>query len=1119
MGCSACGTDNPAGARFCNGCGTALLAVCAGCSHENPPGSRFCNACGLALTATARPGAPIPVPAAQSRASADALEGERKQVTILFADVVSSTALIESLDEEEAQRLLDGVVQRMVEAVQRYEGTVSRKMGDGLMALFGAPVAHEDHAVRACYAALAMLESAQRYAEDARRTNGAALQIRVGLNSGGVIVRDLSDDRHRDYTAMGPTVHLAARMEQLAAPGMALMPAATLALVEGYVDSRPIGTREVRGFDLPVEVYEVVGAGAARTRFQATAARGLTPFVGRDEEQAAIDRALARARAGQGQVVALVADAGVGKSRLVWEATRSDRADGSRVLQTGALSYGQTTAWLPVIDLLRTYFQIESRDDHAAMRDRVLAGLRALDPALDATAPALLALLDVPVEDAAWAERDPAQRRRATLDAVRQLLLRESLRQPLLLVFEDLHWIDAETQALLDSLVEALPPARILLLVNYRPEYTHGWGNKSYYTQLRLDPLADQNAEELLSGLLGSDSSIRPLTALLVQRTEGTPLFLEESVRSLVETGALVGERGAYRLAQPVAEIRVPATVQTVLAARIDRLEPEEKRLLQTAAVIGKDVPFALLQAIAERPEAELQAGIGRLQAGELLYPTSRFPEPEYTFKHALTHDVAYGSLLQERRKRLHARIVAAIEAEYGERLDEHVERLAHHAVHGELREKAVHYLRQAGQKAAARWALPDARVWFEQALVVLEALPEDQGTLQQAFEIRLELRPALFLLGEVRQTLERMREAAALAERLNDNRRRGQVYALMALTHARLGELPEALESGTRALHIAGHLGDLRLRVLTASTLQQVRYFRGEYGRVVELATDNLAALPADWIHQRFGHAAPPATHDRAYLVLSLAELGRFSEAAEHAAEAIRLAEPTGDAFSLGLVQRAAGALHLLRGDWAKARALLERGIAAVGTVNVEGFISWRIGYAGWVLAQLGQRSEALARVQEGERFLDHQEARGVVGHAGWNLHALGRACLLLGRLDQARLLAECVIESVPAQAGFVAHALHLLGDVATHPDRFDAESGEDHYRQALTLAEKSEMRPLQARCHLGLGKLYRRIGRVDEARSELARAVEMLREMGMAFWLPEAGAELKSASSASVD
>jgi class 3 adenylate cyclase len=489
MGCSSCGAENPAGARFCNGCEAPLAAVCPGCGNGNPPASRFCNACGSPLGVTFPPAQSESAPPPQSYtprhlaekilASRAGLEGERKQVTVLFADVVGSTELIQGRDPEEAQALLDGVVRVMMDAIHRYEGTVSRLMGDGLMAMFGAPIAHEDHAARACYAALAMLEAVRTYAEDVRRAHGTAIQIRVGLNSGEVVVRLISDDLHMDYTAMGESVHLASRMEGLADAGSALLTRDTLALAEGYIEVRPLGPTAVRGLDRPVEAYELVHAGPARTRLQASSGRGLTPFVGRQEERAALDRALTQARAGQGQVAALVAEAGVGKSRLVWETIRADGARGWRVLQTGAVSYGQSAAWLPVVDLLRGYFGIENYD-HAAIRDKTVAGLRGLDQALEDALAALLSLLDVPVEDAAWSQRDPAQRRRATLRAVQQLLLRESQRQPLLLVVEDLHWIDSETQALLDALVESLPTARILLLVNYRPEYTHGWGSKTY---------------------------------------------------------------------------------------------------------------------------------------------------------------------------------------------------------------------------------------------------------------------------------------------------------------------------------------------------------------------------------------------------------------------------------------------------------------------------------------------------------------------------------------------------------------------------------------------------------------------------------------------------------------
>ena len=522
-------------------------------------------------------------------------------------------------------------------------------------------------------------------------------------------------------------------------------------------------------------------------------------------------------------------------------------------------------------------------------------------------------------------------------------------------------------------------------------------------------------------------------------------------------------------------------------------------------------MPFALLQAIAELPDEALRRGLDHLQAAEFLYETGLFPDLEYSFKHALTHEVTYGGLLQERRRELHARIVDAIETLHRDRLGEQIERLAHHALRGELREKAVHYLRQAGLKAAARSALPDARAWFEQALGVLEALPESQSTLEQAFEIRLELRPVLNQLGEVRRALERLREAEALAERLNDDRRRGRVCAFMTNIHSLLGELDEALVTGTRALEIAGRLGDLRLRILTTSYLEQAHYFRGEYERVVELATDNLAALPADWVYEYFGLAAPPSVYDRAWLVMSLAQLGRFAEAAEYEAEAIRLAEPTQHAFTVGLAHCAAGTLHLLKGDWAKARSLIEHWIAVVRTGNVVLQLPCAVASSAWVLAQLGEASEALNRLREGEQLLERQAARGIVGHRGWAYHSLGRACLLLGRLDEARRLGDRAVESSPRHPGFAAHALHLLGDIATHPDRFDAESGEAHYRQALALAEPRGMRPLVAHCHLGLGKLYRRTGKREQAQEHLTTATTMYREMDMRFWLEQAEAEMR--------
>jgi class 3 adenylate cyclase len=587
--------------------------------------------------------------------SRSALEGERKQVTVLFADLKGSTELIEGLDPEEARQLLDPALHVMLDAVHRYEGTVNQVLGDGIMALFGAPVAHEDHAVRACYAALAMQATMRRYAEEVRRSHGLEMQMRVGLNSGEVVVRAIGNDLHMDYSAVGQTTHLAARMEQLATPGSIWLTAATLRLAEGLVQVNALGQFPVRGLSEPVEVFELVRASAIRRRLQASAARGLTRFVGRQQELMALQQALERAGASHGQVVAVVGEAGVGKSRLVYEFVHSHHTPGWLVLESASVSYGKATPYFPVIDLLKRYSHVEERDDTRTIRAKVTGQVLTLDPALQDTVPALLLLLDAVPGDSPFLQLDPPQRRQRTLDALKRVLLGESQVQPLLLVFEDLHWIDSETQALLSSLVESLPTARLLLLVNYRPEYQHGWGSKTYYTQLRLDPLPPVSAHELLHAILGDDSSLVPLKQPLIARTEGNPFFLEESVRTLVETGVLVGTPGAYRLAQAVLSIQVPATVQAVLAARIDRLPPEEKRLLQTAAVIGMEVPLALVQVIAELPEETLHRCLTHLQAAEFLYETRLFPEHAYTFKHALTHEVAYRSLLQERRRTLHA--------------------------------------------------------------------------------------------------------------------------------------------------------------------------------------------------------------------------------------------------------------------------------------------------------------------------------------------------------------------------------------------------------------------------------------------------------------------------------
>ncbi len=1116
MKCPRCQQDNPAHAKFCLGCGARLALACGSCAAELPGGARFCLQCGQPVAAGTA--APIRSPSPETYTpkhlaekiltSKAALEGERKQVTVLFADLKGSMELLADRDPEEARKLLDPVLERMMEAVHRYEGTVNQVMGDGIMALFGAPVAHEDHAVRACYAALRMQELVKSYAEEMRRSHGLTVRIRVGLNSGEVVVRAIGNDLHMDYTAVGQTTHLAARMEQLADPGSILVSSATLELAGGYVEVRSLGLVPVKGLSDPVEVYELTGAGTARSRLQATAARGLTPFVGRDPELEHLIRAQEQARAGQGQLVAIVGEAGVGKSRLYHEFTHSHRVQGWLVLQASAFSHGKTISYLPVIDLLKTYCKLEDRDDHRALREKITGKLFTLDESLKPLLPAFFGLLDVPVDDPQWQALDPAQRRHQTLDANKRLLLREAQAQPVIVIFEDLHWIDTETQALLDSLVASLPAARLLMLVNYRPEYQHTWGSKTYYTQLRLDALPVESAGELLEGLLGGDPALAPLKSLLAARTSGNPLFLEESVRTLVETRALAGARGAYRLVQPVEAIQVPATVQSILASRIDRLPLDEKRLLQSAAVIGKDVPFALLQGIGGLPEEDLRRGLAHLQAAEFLYETSLFPDLEYTFKHALTHDVAYGSLLHDRRRELHAKVVVTIEGLYADRLTEQIERLAHHVFKGETWDKAVGYLRQAGAKAFARSANREAVAYLEQALTALTHLPETREALEQAFDLRLDIRSSLFPLGELDAMLTTLRDAERLAGALGDARRGAWVSVYMSQYSWVKGHLPEARAFGEQAGAIAATLGDSSLLAVANYYAGAACFASTDYRDAEGFLRKAIHSLDGEQSHERFGMAGYPAVMARWLLVSSLAEHGEFSEGLVHGQEGLRIAEEVRHPYSLILMCWGLALLYTLKGELSHAGVHLERALALCRDWTVPVLSPVTTGFLGYVHVLSGRAAEGLPLLAQGKK--DAESSGLALYHSRltvWMTEALLRA----DRLEDARAQGEraLALTQERGERGLGAWALYLLGEVASRGEPLDGEIAESHYRQALAVADELGLRPLGARCHHGLGTLYCRVDKRQEAQKHLAAAATMFRQMDVRLGLEQVEAE----------
>jgi class 3 adenylate cyclase/tetratricopeptide (TPR) repeat protein len=1115
MRCSRCRHDNAAGAKFCGECGARLEAPCAACGTTNPPGNKFCQECGAALGAApdgrfASPDAYTPSHLARKILTArSALGGERKKVTVLFADLKGSLELLADRDPEDARALLDGVLERLMEAVHRFEGTVNQVLGDGIMALFGAPVAHEDHAVRACYAALRMHRSVAKYAEEMRRRQGVDVQIRVGINSGDVVVRSIGNDLNVEYSAIGQTTHLAARMEQLARPGTTLITDATRRAADRYIEVESHGPVPIKGLKQPVEVFELRGATPA-SRLRATAG-ALNRFLGRDGEMRRLEEVLEQAGAGRGQAVGVVGEAGVGKSRLVWEFTRSPRTHDWLLLEAPSASYTTATPYAPITTLLQAYFQVEPTDDVARIRTKVAARLLELDGQLHWALPAILSLGNIPTDDPEWESLEPAERRRRIFAAVTRIVLREAERRPVLLVVENLHWADSETSALVDTLVDEIGEARVLLLASYRSEHRPPWRERPHCSEVRLDPLSTGSAEALLEEVLGPTPEMQPLTRLLVERTGGNALFLEESVRTLVENEVLVGDRGAYRLAKPLAAVQIPDRVQAVLAARIDRLPEDRKSFLQAGAVIGKDLPVSLLQAVSGVPAEQVLGNLAELEEAQFLRTTSLYPDLAYSFRHALTHDVVYSTLLKEQRRSLHARIVDALEALYPDRRSEHVERLAHHALGAELWFEAVAYLREAAGKAVARSANREAVTFLEQALAALGHLPESRETFAQAIDVRLDLRPPLLQLGRLEEIRALSEEAAKMAEQIGDEARQARAYSYLINYHYLRGEPARALEYGERCLGIAERLGDRVLVSVVRRYMGHAYHALGQGRQAVRALHDNAEALAGEVARDPSAAAVTAYVSTCAWLAFALADLGEFDTAETWADRARAEAEARRHPYSEAIALTLAGQVSVLRGQLERAVGPLARALSICRDSSLTVWQAIPAALLGQCLVTLDRKEDGLSLLEEGVRLSDEVGVKAYL--ARWAT-LLGEGFLATGDALRAGEIGERALALARAhgERGHEAAALRLLGDVAASQQPAQLTTATERYTAAIAIAEELGLRPLLARTHLGLGQLHRRGGRMLEAEEHLATAVVLFSDLGMRAWLDRTEPELRA-------
>jgi class 3 adenylate cyclase/tetratricopeptide (TPR) repeat protein len=1115
MDCPSCGHPNPSEAQFCGSCATALLAAasCPSCGASNPAGQRFCNACGQELTAPAGEAAPaVGGPAAsldlpshvpehlaeKIRAGRGALEGERKQVTVLFADVMGSMELAERSDPEEWRQIMERFFAILCAGVHRFEGTVDKFTGDGIMALFGAPIAHEDHAQRACYAALRQQEELASYAAELRREQGLSFSIRMGLNSGEVVVGAIGEDLAMDYTAIGHTVGLAQRMEQLAEPGKAYLTQHTASLVEGYLALTDLGEFQVKGASRALRVHELTGVGAARGRLDISRARGFSRFVGRDDELRVLEGARELAIAGQPQVIGIVGEAGVGKSRLCDMFARRCRAKGVPVYQTSGQAHAKSIPLLPILQIMRSYFDVTELDSHQTARERIAGKLLLLDESFAEHLPLIFDFLAVPDPERPSPLMDPEARQRQVLGLTKRLVRAQSAREPGVTVFEDLHWLDPASETFVANHVEASQGTRGLTILNFRPEYQAPWMSKSYYRQIALAPLGPEAIEQLLRDLLGSDLSLDGLPDVVRERTAGNPFFVEEVVRSLAEAGSLEGERGAYRLVRPIAVAAVPASVHAVLSARIDRLAEREKAVLQAAAVIGKECSGPVLARVVELEPTSLEEALRNLVAGEFLFEQELYPEAVYAFTHPLTQEVAYGSQLGGRRSALHAAVARAIVEEHPERLDEWAALLAQHWENAGETVEAARWHARAGVWTGTKDPTASLRHW-RKVRELTDSLPDSEETAALGLSARIfslnygwrlgtshEEAEALFteaerlasrahdvwsraiLLvtyggiraivdGQFRENARLTRQAIALAEESGDPALY-MIVSASAYAFFLIGELREGVAFLDRAIELADGDPTIGAGIVNDCPLAQCLTFKGGYvgamGRLEEgraliergmkLAGEQGASEMVGWGHMwSTQHAYWSGEPERAMV---------------HAQQALEIAERIGDSFSRTWSWYWLGTAAGMRGEWRQA-------------------------------------VEAIERSQEITR-----ERRTAADSEGWCLICLGEAYLGLGDVERAlNLLREAVALTRSREQSAEAVANVVLARVLLGSEGAAArEEIESALERASELARNTGMHSVEPMIHVERAELAHQNGDEDERQRELREAHRLFSEIG---------------------
>jgi class 3 adenylate cyclase/predicted ATPase len=1107
MKCTKCQTENPETRKFCSECGAKLLLICPQCGFENLPKDKFCGECGHNL---GLPSKPIPkelsfdeklakiqryLPKDLTQkilAQKDKIEGERKQVTVMFCDMEGFTTITEKLGSEEMYSIMDEVYEILIHKVHDYEGTVNELTGDGIMALFGAPIALEDAPQRAIRSAMAIHREMGIFSDKIKQEKEGIppLKMRIGIHTGPVVVGTLGNDLRVEFKAVGDTVNLASRVESLALPGATYVTEETFRLTEGLFRFEALGQKEVKGKKEPVNIYRVIAPSTRRTRFDVSAERGLTPFVGRERELELMLDGFQRAKTGRGQAFSVMAEAGVGKSRLLYEFRKAITNEDVTFLEGRCLSYGKGVAYHPVIDILKASFDIQESDGDSEIKEKVKGSLKGIAVDEATTLPYLLELLSVKESGLDKIPLSPEAKRDRMMEAIKRITLRGSEIRPVILAYEDLHWIDKSSEDHLKHLLESIPGARVLMIFTYRSDFVHTWGGKSFHSQITLNRLSNRESLVMISHLLGTEEIDSPLEELILKKTEGVPFFIEEFIRSLRDLKMIERKDNKYYLAKDRRDVTIPATIHDVIMARVDSLPESAKGVLQTGSVVGREFSHDLIKRVTDLTEQQLLSHLSVLKDSELLYERGIYPESTYIFKHALTQDTTYQSLLKGTRQKYHRKIAEVLEKDFPDTVETQPELLAYHYTEAGVNEQAVGYWHQAGKRAAQRSAHVEAINHLTKGLEVLMSLPDTLERARQELDMQITLGPVVMAVkGQSSPDTEHAYvRARELCQQVGETPQLFPVLHGLFRFHMIRAEFQAMRELAEQLFSLAQRAQDTELLVEAHRVMGQTLFWLGEMAPARAHLEQGVALYdPQKHRSHAFVYGHDPGVACGSFAAMAIWVLGYPDQALRSVHEALTLAQEVTHPFSQAYALQAAALVHQFRGE---VQAVQERAEALIALSTEQGFPFWlAIGtiLRGWALTSQGEGAEGIAQIHQGLVAL---RAKDLKVQRPYHLSLLAEA---YGEVRQPKEGPTVVSEALATvddtgERCWEAELHRRKGELLLIEQGQKVGEAEECFRQALDTARRQQAKSLELRATMSLSRLWQQQGKQEEARQMLA-------------------------------